>query len=550
MFVAIAVLLLHLYVYYGDPATFSNAESFGTLIGDIYAGWFAPGPAGFVVARLFVMVLLAAGGVWSGIKLHRMLRDRCQLTMFGYDRSQGADEYRNPLSSQDGAVFIVFMLVVLFWFIGLKLYNGLLSLCGQTQHRTDAGMPGWTYAAYNLALAGLLTWVSDVYLVATVADQMLQALALKRCAGYLAYGRTERTDRAAAWWKAHRLAVTRVFLLVGWVGGVYWQTSAWLKVENYLWKDGRPNRHIGRSMFWTRSWSTEFMRMLGGCLAAAGSMLIVMQDWDFPDFSGEDIKIVAVDFDAIHFQFPKWVYDLPPLYISSKWFNYFGVLTGIAFDWGYWYMTALPFRPCDYGMLWDKHNDLMYMLAKPQRLVDHHVGAPGAKDCPWFTDNALLRYAREPWNQTQWELETGKTWKYGNDPSLVRIDCGSFTGTYTLNEDDEMVWFRKGAWIMNLMCAIPILTGAALFWMVANHEHVTCFNKKKVKRWAAGMEEDSTATESQKQLAEKAMRDADKAHCCGTLCCLRGTGRVAAPSPEAPSAETPPEDVIVVADAA
>ena len=28
-----------------------------------------------------------------------------------------------------------------------------------------------------------------------------------------------------------------------------------------------------------------------------------------------------------------------------------------------------------------------------------------------------------------------------------------------------------GAWIMNLMCAIPILTGAALFWMVANHEH-------------------------------------------------------------------------------
>ena len=209
--------------------------------------------------------------------------------------------------------------------------------------------------------------------------------------------------------------------------------------------------------------------MLGGCLAAAGSMLIVMQDWDFPDFSGEDIKIVAVDFDAIHFQFPKWVYDLPPLYISSKWFNYFGVLTGIAFDWGYWYMTALPFRPCDYGMLWDKHNDLMYrdpcgyhavatpprcrrkdaaatpprrhrdassrrgrryMLAKPQRLVDHHVGAPGAKDCPWFTDNALLRYAREPWNQTQWELETGKTWKYGNDPSLVRIDCGSFTGTY------------------------------------------------------------------------------------------------------------------------
>ena len=74
-------------------------------------------------------------------------------------------------------------------------------------------------------------------------------------------------------------------------------------------------------------------------------------------------KITAVDFEAI--QLPACCYSLPALYISSKWFNYFGVLTGIAFDWGYWYMTALPFRPCDYGMLWDKSNNLMYMLAKP-----------------------------------------------------------------------------------------------------------------------------------------------------------------------------------------
>ena len=178
--------------------------------------------------------------------------------------------------------------------------------------------------------------------------------------------------------------------------------------------------------------------MLGGALVAFCSMLIVMQDWDFPDFSGGDIKITAVDFEAI--QLPACCYSLPALYISSKWFNYFGVLTGIAFDWGYWYMTALPFRPCDYGMLWDKSNNLMYMLAKPQRLVDKHVGGPSAKDCPWFTDNPLLKYARQPWNQTQYELDTGKTWTYGQDPSVVRIDCGSFTGTYTINEDDDYAW--------------------------------------------------------------------------------------------------------------
>ncbi len=66
----------------------------------------------------------------------------------------------------------------------------------------------------------------------------------------------------------------------------------------------------------------------------------------FDFHTGGDIKITAVDFEAI--QLPACCYSLPALYISSKWFNYFGVLTGIAFDWGYWYMTALPFRPCDY----------------------------------------------------------------------------------------------------------------------------------------------------------------------------------------------------------
>jgi len=177
-----------------------------------------------------------------------------------------------------------------------------------------------------------------------VADQMLQAFTLNGRSragrgegrhagvGYLAYGRTERSDRAADWWMKWRLSMTRVLLLVGWVGGLYWQISAWIKVRDYLNKDGALDRDIGRSLFWTRKWSTEFMRMLGGALVAFFSMLIVMQDWDFPDFTGEDTKITAVDFEAIHLSLPAWCYSLPALYISSKWFNYFGVLTGVAFD--------------------------------------------------------------------------------------------------------------------------------------------------------------------------------------------------------------------------
>ena len=167
--------------------------------------------------------------------------------------------------------------------------------------------------------------------------------------------------------------------------------------------------------------------------------------------------------------------------------------------------------------LWDKSNNLMYMLAKPQRLVDKHVGGPSAKDCSWFTDNPLLKYARQPWNQTQYELDTGKAWTYGQDPSVVRIDCGSFTGTYTINEDDNYVWFKDYAWVMNLMCAIPIFGIVMLVWLIANHEHVTCFNRKKVRDWAASAQRRGSNVD----LAARAEAQAEttESRCGGCLCC-------------------------------
>ena len=122
-----------------------------------------------------------------------------------------------------------------------------------------------------------------------------------------------------------------------------------------------------------------------------------------------------------------------------------------------------------------------------------------------------------PWNQTQYELDTGKTWTYGQDPSVVRIDCGSFTGTYTINEDDNYVWFKDYAWVMNLMCAIPIFGIVMLVWLIANHEHVTCFNRKKVRDWAASAQRRGSNVD----LAARAEAQAETtdSRCGGCLCC-------------------------------
>ena len=120
-----------------------------------------------------------------------------------------------------------------------------------------------------------------------------------------------------------------------------------------------------------------------------------------------------------------------------------------------------------------------------------------------------------------------------------RIDCGSFTGTYTINEDDNyawlgvetgrgdgvpadatvyaQVWFKDYAWVMNLMCAIPIFGIVMLVWLIANHEHVTCFNRKKVRDWAASAQRRGSNVD----LAARAEAQADTtdSRCGGCLCC-------------------------------
>jgi hypothetical protein len=88
---------------------------------------------------------------------------------------------------------------------------------------------------------------------------------------------------------------------------------------------------------------------------ACMNMLIVMQDWDFPDMNREDVKIAATDFTEININWSylkscgpvfKWVFDHLTFYISGKWFNYMNIFIAVGFDWSYWYMTALVFRPC------------------------------------------------------------------------------------------------------------------------------------------------------------------------------------------------------------
>ena len=128
-------MVLNVFVYLGDPASYSNATSYGTLVGDIYHGWLEPGPPAWTCARLLAMALLTALGVAAGVALQRrVLRDRCHLVMFGWDsalapsRRAGEAAPADELARRDGEVPAVIFCVGMSWFLGLKVYLSLIHI--------------------------------------------------------------------------------------------------------------------------------------------------------------------------------------------------------------------------------------------------------------------------------------------------------------------------------------------------------------------------------------------------------------------------------------
>jgi len=287
-------LLCNLYVYFGDPASFSNAKSYGTMVGDIYHGLFQPDEPGWLFARWLLMFVLGGLGTWLGIIIQqKILRDKFHLVLFGFDN--GRNPNRDPLAYQDGAFLVVGACVCGIWFVGLKVYALVLTLAHvDPKHVPDSGMYGWTFAGYNLALAGLLTFIGDWWTLGSVVDQMLQAINLPEDDGHKAYasstakGTDARAEAApkegtswkccrlddkgratlrwlAAKWQPYRVLLTRLWLLIGWPPMIYFMLSYFRGIMAVLNNsDAVDEARVGRMNTWNKEWNTEYMRMLAG----------------------------------------------------------------------------------------------------------------------------------------------------------------------------------------------------------------------------------------------------------------------------------------------
>ena len=65
---------------------------------------------------------------------------------------------------------------------------------------------------------------------------------------------------------------------------------------------------------------------------------------------------------ARRFFLHSWRHAPPARRTAAGRFNYFGIMMGVAFDWAYWFLTALCFRPCDYAQLWETETGFIYSI--------------------------------------------------------------------------------------------------------------------------------------------------------------------------------------------
>ena len=133
-------------------------------------------------------------------------------------------------------------------------------------------MHKWDYAFFNLMLAGLFTFSSDVWNVVTVVDQMAQSIEHEtsgvsaEAVGMLYAPKGSRLERCAAWFVKHRLTLTRVGLMTGWClgGGIMiWRYEV---TKEVLYDTSGTKHEVGRSPFWTKQGNTEFTRHFVACV--------------------------------------------------------------------------------------------------------------------------------------------------------------------------------------------------------------------------------------------------------------------------------------------
>ncbi|XP_072408068.1 transmembrane protein 117 isoform X2 [Chiloscyllium punctatum] len=315
LIVAYLVTFFNFLIFAEDPISHSQTPANVIVVGNCFS---------FIVNKY-------PGGGWSGLKVLLWLLGIIAGLVAGkflFHQGMFGQLLRLSMFRKDhGSWMVMFFSTILFLFIFSHIYNLFLLIAGNMSPyfiNKYMGMRNETF----MKLAAVGTWLGDFVTAWMVTDMMLQDDL------YPGWGKTARAfwkkgyNRVVLFWSVLIILTSVVVVVI---------TTDWISWD-------KLNRGFLPSDEVSRAFLASFILVF--------DLLIVMQDWEFPQFMENlEINLPGLPTSHIHLRLPRFQKIFKEEYlicITGKWFNYGIIFLVLILDLNMW-KNQIFYQPFEYG---------------------------------------------------------------------------------------------------------------------------------------------------------------------------------------------------------
>ncbi|PAA63764.1 hypothetical protein BOX15_Mlig013874g1 [Macrostomum lignano] len=320
MICTLLVVFLNFLIYAEDPIADSSQVCSIPVLGNVFAFVFSRYPPNaWSLLKVIMWLLGILVGIIAGKLCHVFVFNRWfRLKMFAND---------------EGSWMTMWFSTIISVYIFSNIYNAFLLTLGGTSNipyliSMQMGIKNSTF----MKMAATGTWLGDFMTAWMVSDMMLQERL------YPSWNRFIRQ-----WWRSGYTRIVMFWLLL---------ISLCTTVITVICTDIIRWDYLNRGF----APSNELSRAFLAASILSLDLLIVMQDWDFPNFTNSlDVRLpgVAKAIYAFDIRIPDWFKrivddDVWTVHITGKWFNYGVLFVVMCLDLNMW-KNQMIYSPCEYG---------------------------------------------------------------------------------------------------------------------------------------------------------------------------------------------------------
>ncbi|XP_067856142.1 transmembrane protein 117 isoform X2 [Heptranchias perlo] len=335
LIVAYLVTFFNFLIFAEDPISHSQTPAKVIVVGNCFSFVVNKYPGGgWSFLKVLLWLLAIATGLVAGKFLfhQQMFGHLLRLKMFRNDH---------------GSWMVMFFSTILFLFIFSHIYNLCLIISGNMSPYLINEHMGIRNENF-MKLAAVGTWMGDFVTAWMVTDMMLQD------DSYPDWGK-----RARAFWRkgCNRIVLFWSVLITLTSVVVVVITTDWISWD-------KLNRGFLPSDEVSRAFLASFILVF--------DLLIVMQDWEFPQFMGNlEINLPGLPTSHIQLRLPHFKKIFKKEYlicITGKWFNYGIIFLVLILDLNMW-KNQIFYQPPEYGQ-YVGPGQKIYTVEDPETLKD------------------------------------------------------------------------------------------------------------------------------------------------------------------------------------